>query len=193
MPIGSIYILAAILLLCAPFSQAIAGQDSGEKSIPEPTYLSVTSAGESVNIVVLKSINAIESDDSVAEIDVVELITSDSQRHTGVRLLFKNTDQLDRIYLDQGQTLQLRDEFVGLIMWYQRIQPCDARRCIHGVARCRPSQTIRQALCPGFYSTSEGEQGILLSTSRYSFYFPSLAPSTIIDVLNAAVAEFEEQ
>jgi len=164
-----------------------------EMSIVEPTQLTKIASDESVSTVVIQSPTSIASNDSSVKIALVESTIPDGTRLAGVRIQLSNNAESDIVYLDIDQATQLQSEFLSLIMWYERSSPCDARRCIQGVSRCRPSRTEPQALCPGFYSTSDGKKGVLVSTYSKAFYFPSLEISKITDVLGNVIEELRNQ
>lgn len=167
--------IAACLLA---FSAMAGAEESDEGSIPAPTELSILATNATNDIVVSDNPRLIESEDSSVRFTVVEVLAGDVKKARGVRLSLQNASRDDSVYLDANQMAQLRDEFVGLDRWYQRNQTCEAqKRCVQGIARCRPSQPIRQAICPGFYSTPNGARGVLVSTLRDSFLFPSVGPS----------------
>ncbi len=66
------------------------------------------------------------SDESTAEIEVIEAATLDDKRHLGARILLRSADWRDRLYLDPGQVSQLRDEFADFEKWYERGKACEA-------------------------------------------------------------------
>ena len=171
------------------FTGTVAADKFDQDSISEPTQLSVLASNDSAETVVIQSQKRIESDDSTIDIFIIKVVASDTIRHHGIELSLKNDDHTESLYLDAAQASQLRNEFAGLIMWYDRFGACDAGRCVQGVARCRPSQPKRQAFCPGFYSSPIGDRGTIVSTPRYSFNFPSIPPSVFVNEMDAAIAE----
>lgn len=178
--------LAACLLPTA----LVAAGDFDENSIPDPTQFSVVVADVGDDIIVAGSPIPIESDHSKAALTVIEVATDDGKRLRGVRILLQNATQEDNLYLDRRQVVQLRDEFTRLDQRFESDEKCGAiKRCIHGVARCRPSQTVRQAFCPGFYSTPDGDGGVVISTPHYSFQFPSLGPSVFVGAADSVIGE----
>jgi hypothetical protein len=180
----------AILLLHAVVSTAVVAQDFDEDSIPEPTQFSVVASDETADMIVVGSPSSIDSDDSKAEIVVVEVVTSDGSHQSGVRILLKHAGQLDYLYLDASQVSRFRDELASFELRYGRGETCEAiGRCVHGIARCRPSQAVQQAFCLSFYSTPDGKQGVSVSTPRYLFIFPSTEPSVFVSAINAAIGE----
>lgn len=185
-----IRLLSSVLLVCTLALQALLAQAFDEKSIPEPTILSVAAAEATANIVVIGSPRLVESDDSLAEIAVVEVASSNDTPLRGVRIDLERGDHMAELYLDAHQVDQFRNELVGFKEYYERGEPCGARnRCVHGVARCRPSQVERQAFCPSFFTSPDGKQGVVISTSRYSFTFPHVEPSILIASIDAAIGE----
>jgi hypothetical protein len=181
------YALAACLLLSAATAGA---EESDEGSIPEPTELSILASDAMNEMAVAGSPISIESEESNASLTVVEVLAADGHEARGVRLSLQNASQEDELYLDSNQLAQVLDEFVGLKQWYERNETCGAqKRCVHGIARCRPSQTVRQAFCPGFYSTPDGERGVLVSTPRNSFLFPSVEPSVFASAISATIGD----
>ncbi len=177
--------LAACALLFAVTTEA--GQVE-QGSIPSPTELSILASDATNDTVAAGEPILVESEDSTATISVVVVRAGDGLVARGVRLSLQSENWEDDVYLDRNQLDQLRDEFAGLDRWYQRNEICGAQeRCVQGIARCRPSQTIRQAICPGFYSTPDGERGALVGTPRKSFLFPSVGPSEFIGAINAVI------
>ena len=192
--IGSKRLIAAFLILHVAALRPTAAQELDVDSIPEPTKLSLVAAAESAEITVVKSPIPLHSENSIAEVSIIEVVTSKAKHHRGIRVLLKNATQHDDIYFDENQASQLRDEFAGMKMWYENNQTCEVNsQCHHGVARCRPSQVVRQAFCPGFYTSWGGEQGAVVSTQHHSFYFPSITPSMFADVIDSALSVLTQQ
>jgi hypothetical protein len=161
-----------------------------ERSIPEPSQLGVVASDSDAQVIAIGSSRRIESSESTAEIAVVEVVASDGERQRGVRVSLESAGGTDEIYLDSGQAAQLRDELAGLEGWYERDATCEAiRYCVRGVARCRPSQSVRQAYCPSVYVTPEGEQGVILSTPRFSFRYPSMRAAVFVAAVDATIGE----
>ena len=179
--------LAACLVL---FAAAAGAENSDEGSIPEPTELSILVSDANNDIVVASSPRSIESEGSKASFTVVEVLTADGKQARGVRLSLQSASQEDELYLHSNQLAQLRDELARLNRRYQRNEKCGAqKRCVHGIARCRPSQVVRQAFCPGFYSTPDGERGVLVTTPLNTFLFPSVEPSVFASVTSASIGD----
>ena len=183
-------LLSSVLLAFTLALLALPALAFDEASIPEPTILSVAAAEATANIVVIGVPRLVESDDSLAEIAVVEVASSNHTSLRGVRIDLERGDHMAELYLNADQVAQFRNELVGFKEYYERGATCGARhRCVHGVARCRPSQVERQAFCPSFYTTPDGKQGVVISTSRYTFPFPHVEPSILIAPINAAIGE----
>jgi hypothetical protein len=67
---------------------------------------------------------------------------------------------------------------------------CTAKNtCVRGVARCRPSQTETQAICPSYYYTADGRQGMQLATPRHAFDYPYVEPSVSAYAFAVALGE----
>jgi hypothetical protein len=132
----------------------------------------------------------IQGHDSTATIAAVNLFTSDAQHRQGVRMSLKNADHEQDLIIDASEATLLREEFASFDKWQEPALQCEAiSLCVQGVARCSPSQSVRQAVCPSTYSTPEGERGVLISTAHSSFRFPSTQASTFVDALDAAIRE----
>ena len=168
-------------------------QDFDERSVSEPTRLSDVALDAGADTRAVGTQALVESRESIAQIAAV-LLRSHGEHHRGVRVSLKNPSQVDELYIDVGEAAQLRDEFGSFEKWLERTPTCQAiSLCVEGVARCRPSQTVRQAYCPSAYSTPQGERGVFLSTPRHSFRFPSTEPSAFVHAIDAAIAELGRQ
>lgn len=164
-----------------------------ERPIPEPTDLAVLATQRSARVVWSADAGEVESADARAVLTAVTLAGAHGRRLRGVRIRLENAGARDEVYLGEDALAQLHEELASL-------EPqgggagssCDARRvCMRGVARCRPSQTVPQALCPVFYQTAEGQVGLGLSTPRHAFRFPSQRPSVLADAIEAAADRLE--
>lgn len=181
------------LVVLAVTPNLLLAQDFDEKTVSEPTRLGVVALDAGADTRVVGTQGLVESPESIARIAAV-LLSSHGKQHRGVRVSLKNSSQVDQFYIDVGEAAQLRDEFGGFEKWLEHAPTCDATKlCVEGVARCRPSQTARQAYCPSAYSTPQGERGVFLSTPRHSFRFPSTEPSAFVDSIDAAIAELHRQ
>jgi hypothetical protein len=181
-------VLSGIVLTVIP--RLLLAQDPNERSVPEPTRLNSVVLDSGTEPRVVGSQTRLESRESIAEIAAVIVRSSSGEHHRGIRVSLKNSSQVDQLYIDVGEAAQLRDEFASFDKRETLAPTCEAiNPCVEGVSRCRPSQSLRQAYCPSVYSTPQGERGIFLSTSRYSFRFPSTQPSAFVAALEAAIAE----
>ena len=132
--------------------------------------------------------------ESIAEIASVKGDISGENFRQGVSVLLGEGDNVDQVYLDPGQARQLRDEISSLQSLYNYGGSCTAKnRCVRGVARCRPSPTEIQAICPSYYYTADGRQGIQLSTPRHAFDFPYVEPSVFAYSFAVALGELTLQ
>ena len=179
-------IRCASLLVLAP--TVVLAHATDDVSIPEPTKLSVVASAVTARMNVLGNSAPITSSESTAEIAVVELISVDDLHQLGLRVAFQTDGQVDTVYLDASEASQLRNEFADFESWHDRGKPCEAvKQCVHGIARCRPTQDVRQAICPGLYSTPDGERGVIVSTARHSFRFPATRPATFVSAIDNAI------
>lgn len=182
----------AFLLLQAAIPMAVLAQDPGEKSIPEPTQLSRAVLDASADTAIVGRPSLIESDESTAEIAIIELVSSDDTRRLGVSVSLRHGDQVVALYLDSVEASQLRDELAAFD-GYESIEPCEAtRQCVRGVARCRPSQPVRQAFCPSLYLTADGKKGVLISTPGSPFRFPDVEPSSFVSAIDTIIGELNQ-
>ncbi len=180
-------------LLTYAFSNVPAKSQLAEEiSVPEPTQLhTVAEAGSSV-LVWSELLGEIKSADSTATVLAIEVEGPDGERVRGVKISLGNSTSSDQIYITVSLLASLRDELQELEYTRQWYGKCQAKyRCSHGIARCRPSTTEKQAYCPGRYSTPNSEEGFVLSTPRSSFSFPSVEPAQIDALISEAVQVFE--
>ncbi len=180
-------------LLTYAFSNVPAKSQLAEEiSVPEPTQLhTVAEAGSSV-LVWSELLGEIKSADSTATVLAIEVEGPDGERVRGVKISLENSTSSDQIYVTESLLSNLQDELRELEFtrhWYGK---CQAKyRCTHGIARCRPVTTERQAYCPGRYSTPSSEEGFLLNTPRSSFLFPSVEAAQLESLISEAVQVFE--
>lgn len=180
----NISVIALMLLIVS-----MAGsEEPDEHSIPAPTAISALAAEKASDVTVTGRSITIKSNESSAEVTLIEIATANGEAVIGVMLKLQSPDQEDALYLDPDQADQIREEFVDLARWYKRNEKCGAQRqCVHGIARCRPSQTIQQAFCPGFFSTPGGERGVIVSTPHGSFRFPSVEPAKFANAIESTI------
>jgi len=182
-----------MILLCLAAAVPLPGrtQSPDEGSVPEPTRMAVMASRLDARVATIGHPGRVESNDAVAEIAAIE-VNASAERTEGLRLDLRNEAAADSIYLDPRQAIRLRDDFAHLEQMHE--QACDREtNCAFGIARCRPSQDVEQALCPTAYSTAEGGWGVSISTPEGLFLFPGLKPAdfsrelaTVIEGLDAA-------
>ena len=180
------------LLIFALSTVPAESQSAGETSVPEPTHLHTVAIADGSKLVQSELLGEIKSVDARATISAIEVEGSDGEQVRGVKITLENSTSTDQIYLADSQLSNLRDELEQLELSRQFDEGCDATRlCMHGIARCRPSQTVRQAYCLGRYSTPNSEEGLNLTTPRYSFMFPSVGTEQLDALINVAVQVLE--
>lgn len=165
-------------------------QEFNERLIPEPTELGRTALSPGAEIRAISAPVSVESRESSAEVTAVEIRAADGKRHCGLRMTLRNAGQTELVYLAVDQAAQLREEFSGFEASYASSSRCEATHmCVEGVARCRPSQTVRQAFCPSAYSTLQGERGVYLSSSHTAFKFPLTPASKFVSAIESVMTE----
>jgi len=163
-----------------------------EISVPEPTHLHTAAEADGSVLVWSELLGEINSADSNATVLAIEVEGPDGERVRGVKISLENSTSSDQIYITESLLNNLQNELRELEVtrhWYGK---CKAQyRCIHGIARCRPATTEKQAYCPGRYSTSSAEVGFLLGTPRSSFSFPSVKAAQLDTLISEAVQVLE--
>ncbi|NOR35941.1 MAG: hypothetical protein GQ577_04260 [Woeseiaceae bacterium] len=163
-----------------------------EISVPEPTQLHTVASADGSEDIWSEFLGEIKSVDANAAITAIEVKGPDGERIRGVKITLENSTVSDQIYITDSLLSNLRDELQELEFTRQFDSECQAKyRCVHGIARCRPSQTERQAYCPGRYSTPNSEGGFVLSTPRNSFSFPSVEATQLDTLISKAVQVFD--
>jgi hypothetical protein len=179
-------------LVCVFFSIPAESQFAQTITIPDPTQLQTAVLGDSSELVWSEALGKIESADASATVSAIEVAGPDGERVRGVKVFLENSASTDQIYLTDSLLSDFRDALQELEFTSQFDGECQARyRCIHGIARCRPSQPERQAYCPARYSTPDGEKGLILSTPRHSYLFPSVGPAQLDALISEAVQVLE--
>jgi hypothetical protein len=162
-------------------------------SAPEPTQLEVWAGQSGSRITKSEEVGRIESADAQAVITAVvaERPHNAPSYVRGVRIDLRNASSTDQIYVDESKLVYLKHELDGMDCGVARMRnESGAIHRIHGIARCRPSQSVPQAYCPGYYIGPESE-GLSVSTfSGGSFRFPSIRPSLLADAIGRAMSEF---
>lgn len=163
-----------------------------EMSVPEPTHLHTAAEADGSELVWSELLGDVKSDDANATITAIEVQGPDGERVRGVKISLENSMTSDQIYITDSLLSNLRDELQKLEYTRQFYAECEAKiRCVHGIARCRPSQTEIQAYCPGRFSTPDSEGGFGLSTPRSSFSFPSVEATQFDALISEAIQVFE--
>ena len=179
-------------LICAISSVPAESQFAEETPVAEPTQLHTVASADNSVLVWVELLGEIESSDARATISAIEVEASDGERSRGVKIALENSTSTDQIYVTESLLVILRNELQELDITSQFDAKCQAKhRCVHGIARCRPSQTETQAYCPGRYTTPNSEKGFTLSTPRHVFFFPSVGPAQIDALISEAVQVLE--
>lgn len=179
-------------LFIAMLSTPARGQSHGEVSVPEPTRLHAAALADGSELLWSEPIGVITSTDAHATVSVIEVESRQGVRIRGMKIMLKNSTSTDLIYVTEGRLPNFRDEIEHLEFSRRFYGKCEAKRlCIHGIARCRPSQTERQAYCPGRYSTPDSEEGLHLTTPRHSFMFLSVGMEQLVSLIGVAIQTLE--
>jgi hypothetical protein len=179
-------------LTCVSSNVSAQWQLAEEISVPEPTRLHTVASADGSELIWSEFLGEIKSVDANAAITAIEVQGPDGERVRGVKITLENSTLSDQIYITDSLLSNLRDELQELESTRQVNSKCRAKyRCVHGIARCRPSETERQAYCPGRYSTPNSEGGFVLSTPRNSFSFPSVDATQLDTLISEAVQVFD--
>jgi len=179
-------------MFCASISMAATAQlDTG--AIPEPTAFETIARQRSTTIILSEEVGRIESSDSRAIITALILENSyyHPSRVRGIRIDLRNASASDHIFVEESELVQLKYELVGMDCGIARMRnQTGSTYRMHGIGRCRPSRTIPQAYCPGYYIAPESE-GLALSTfNGGNFKFPSAKPAALAGAIGRAMSEF---
>ena len=168
-------------------------QIAEEISVPEPTQLHRVASVAGSELVWSEVLGEIKSADANAEISAIEVKGPNGDRVRGVSITVESSMSSDQIYITVSLLSNFRNELQELEFLRQFFDSrCQAKyRCVHGIARCRPSQTEQQAYCPGRFSTPDSEGGFVLSTPRNSFSFPSVDAAQLDDLIGEAMQVLE--
>ena len=167
-------------------------QSTGETSVPEPTQLHKVAFADGAKPVWSEPLGEIESSDARATVSVIEVESPEGEQVRGMKIMLENSTSTDQIYLTESLLSNLQEELEFLEFSRQFDDECQARNlCVHGIAKCRPSQTVRQAYCPGRYATPNSEEGLILSTPRHSFKFPSVGTEQLSALIGEAIQALE--
>ena len=177
---------------CALWSAPTNSQLAQETSVPEPTQLHTVASADGSELAWSKLLGVINSADANAMISAIEVEGPNGDRVRGVKIALADSTSSDKIYVTDSLLSSLQDELHELEYTRARYGKCQAKgRCVQGIARCRPSETRRQAYCPGHYSTANSEGGFVLSTPRSSFSFPSVEAAQFGTLISEAARVFE--
>lgn len=179
-------------LIAATLSSPALGQSDFETSVPEPTRLHATASADGSKLVWSELIGDIESSDAHATVSVIEVESLQGDRIRGMKIMLENSTSTDQIYITENLLFNFRDEIEHLKNSRQFYEKCEAKHlCMQGIARCRPSQSERQAYCPGRYSTPDAEEGLNLTTPRHTFMFPAVGTKQLITLIGEAIEMLE--
>ena len=167
-------------------------QSAGETSVPESTHLLKVGFADGAKPVWSEPLGQIESSDARATVSVIEVESREGEKVRGMKIMLENSTTTDQFYLTEGLLSNFQEELEFLEHSRQFDDECQARDiCVHGIARCRPSQTVRQAYCPGRYATPNSEEGLIVSTPRHSFKFPSVGTEQLSALIGEAIRALE--
>ena len=184
--------LFVFLGFCTSSSLATEAWLAEEVSVAEPTELHTVASADGSEVVWSEFIGEIKSADANAAVTAIQVEERDGKRIRGVLTRLETAVSADEIYITEASLSSLRNELQEIEYTRKFDIECEAKnRCVHGIARCRPSQTVRQAYCPGRYSTANSEEGFVLSTPRSTFSFPSIGAAQFDILLSGAVQLFE--
>ena len=163
-------------------------QSTDVYSIPDPTELSVIASSENTSITEVGNHTLVAGGDTIAEVSAVRIEVSGEDGKKGVQLSIFQGDSADSILLDVPQAAKFMEDLLNFQSAYRNGNVCPAREmCVQGVARCRPSQTEAQAICPAYYSRPDGSQGIRISTPRHTFDFPYVEPAVLAEAVVSGI------
>lgn len=163
-----------------------------EISVPEPTQLHTAAVSDGSVLVWSELIGEINSAESTATVSAIEVEGPDGERVRGVKISLGNSTSSDQIYVTESLLSNFQDELREIEHRRHRFGKCQAKvRCVQGIARCRPSETEKQAYCPGRFSTPNSAGGFVLNTPRNNFSFPSVESTQFDGLISDAVEAFE--
>lgn len=186
--------LCLLLLAVAPVNGRC--ESAASASIPEPTELSVVATRTDARLLWSRDVDWIRSADAKAAITAIEVAGQEGQRIPGISISLSSSDAVDTLYLAESELHRFLDELAELASSVELAGStrCEATTyCLTGIARCRPSQAIPQAFCPGIFTSPTRESGFALSTPRRSFMFPSVGPSNFAAAMRSAARALEER
>ena len=186
-----IWVVAGAVVCGSISDTATAQVDSS--AVPEPTVFEKIAKQRGTKVISSEEVGRIESTDARAVITAVIMENSHYRpsRVRGIRIDLRNEISSDHIYVEESELVYLKHELDSMDCSVADMRnESGAAHRIRGIARCRPSQSVPQAYCPGYYIGPESE-GLLLSTfSGGNFRFPSERPSSLADAIGRAMSEF---
>jgi len=184
--------VVAAAMFCGSISMA-ANAQPGTLAVPEPTLLETIAKQRGTTIILSEEVGRVESSDSQAIVTALILENSHYRpsRVRGIRIDLRNESSTDHIFVEESELVHLKYELVGLDCGIARVrnQSGSAYR-MNGVGRCRPSQTIPQAYCPGYYIAPDSEGLALSAFNGGNFSFPSARPAALAGAIGRAMSEF---
>ena len=179
-------------LFCGSISMAATAQ-LDTLAIPEQTAFEKIAKQRGTTIILSEEVGRVESSDARAIITALILENSNyhPSRVRGIRIDLRNESTSDHIFVEESELVQLKYELVGMDCGIARMRnDSGSAYRMHGIGRCRPSRTIPQAYCPGYYIAPESE-GLALSTfGGGNFKFPSARPASLAGAIGRAMSEF---
>lgn len=179
-------------MACGSISR-IATAQVDSKAVPEASVFEKIAKQRGTKFISSEEVGRIDSSD--ARVIITALIIENSHyrpsRVRGIRIDLSNETSSDQLYLEEGELVYLKHELDGLDCGVASMRSeSGAPYRVRGIGRCRPSQSVPQAYCPGYYIGPDSE-GLSLSTfSGGNFRFPSARPSVLADAIGQAMSKF---
>lgn len=177
-------------LLCLAAATTVQPQT---RAVPEPNVLESMATRHGSRIVSSVVVGRIDSADAQA---IVSAVTLENPSHRpprvrGVRIDLRSEDSSDQVYVAEDELAELKRDLDAMDCGVSgpRDDSGPPYR-MTGVARCRPSQLVPQAYCPGYYTTPDSEGLSLATFSGGNFKFPERRPSALADALGKALSDF---
>ncbi|MCH8135424.1 MAG: hypothetical protein IIB77_05540 [Proteobacteria bacterium] len=163
------------------------------KAVPEASVFEKIAKQRGTKFISSEEVGRIDSSDARAIITALIIENSHYRpsRVRGIRIDLSNQTSSDQLYLEEGELVYLKHELDGLDCGVASMRSeSGAPYRVRGIGRCRPSQSVPQAYCPGYYIGPDSE-GLSLSTfSGGNFRFPSARPSVLADAIGRAMSKF---
>ena len=179
-------------MACGSISR-IATAQVDSKAVPEASVFEKIAKQRGTKVISSEEVGRIDSADARAIITalIIENSYYRPSRVRGIRIDLRNETSSDQLYLEEGELVYLKRDLDGLDCGVARMRSeSGAPYGVRGIGRCRPSQSVPQAYCPGYYIWPDSE-GLSLSTfSGGNFRFPSARPSVLADAIGQAMSKF---